>query len=68
MSKISQERIERIKEEILRNSVNPTETYKNQILPQKLSFYIQYVHSQSFFGDIKIILRRVIVIQLEEFR
>lgn len=49
----------RNEEEILRNSLNPIETYKNQILPQKLSFYIQYVHSQSFFGDIIIILRTI---------
>lgn len=49
----------RNEEVILKNASNPTETYKNQILPQKLALYIQYVHNQSFLGDFKIILRTI---------
>lgn len=49
----------RNEEEILRKSLNPNETYKNQILPQKLELYIKYVYHQSFFGDLKIILRTI---------
>lgn len=49
----------RNEEVILKNALNPTETYKNQILPQKLALYIQYVQNQSFLGDLKIILRTI---------
>ncbi|MBA4258956.1 MAG: hypothetical protein C0446_07315 [Chitinophaga sp.] len=49
----------RNEEVILKNALCPAETYKNQILPQKLALYIQYVHSQSFLGDLKIILRTI---------
>lgn len=47
----------RNEEVILKNAQNPTETYKNQILPQKLALYIQYVQNQSFLGDLKILIR-----------
>lgn len=49
----------RNEEEILKNALNPKEVYKNQILPQKLSLYIHYVHNQSFFNDCKIIIRTI---------
>jgi len=49
----------RNEEELLKRSLNPIETYKNQVLPQKLELYIQYVNNQSFIGDLKIIYRTI---------
>jgi lipopolysaccharide/colanic/teichoic acid biosynthesis glycosyltransferase len=49
----------RNEEEILAKSSNPTETYRNEILPKKLDLYIDYVNNQSLFGDLKIILRTI---------
>ncbi len=49
----------RNEEEILKNALNPQDVYKNQILPQKLSLYIHYVHNQSFINDCKIIIRTI---------
>lgn len=49
----------RNEEELLKSALNPNEVYKNQILPQKLSLYIKYVHNQSFFNDFKIIVRTI---------
>lgn len=49
----------RNEEEIFAKSSNPTETYKNEILPKKLDLYIDYVNNQSLFGDIKIILKTI---------
>lgn len=47
----------RNEEEILAASNHPEETYKNVILPQKLKLYEEYVRTQSFWGDIKIIFQ-----------
>jgi lipopolysaccharide/colanic/teichoic acid biosynthesis glycosyltransferase len=47
----------RNEEEILSKSMNPEETYRNEILPQKLDLYIDYVNNHTFRGDIMIILR-----------
>lgn len=47
----------RNEEEILAASTNPHETYKNDILPIKLDYYIDYVNSHSFWGDIIIIFK-----------
>ena len=33
------------------------ETYKNDILPVKLDYYINYVNNHSFWGDIAIIFK-----------
>jgi len=49
----------RNEEKLLKNALNPTEFYQNQILPHKLKLYINYVHNQSFLGDIKIIFRTI---------
>lgn len=49
----------RNEEEILAASSNPTETYKNEILPKKLDLYIDYVNNKSFIGDVKIILKTI---------
>jgi lipopolysaccharide/colanic/teichoic acid biosynthesis glycosyltransferase len=55
----------RNEEEILVKSQNPEKTYIEEILPQKLKLYEQYVNSQSFLGDLKIILRTFYVIILK---
>lgn len=47
----------RNEEEILANSCSPEKTYELEILPKKLDYYIDYVKNNSFWGDIKIILR-----------
>ncbi|MDD4593031.1 MAG: sugar transferase [Parabacteroides sp.] len=52
----------RNEEEILAASNQPEETYKNVILPQKLELYEEYVRTQSFLGDIKIILQTLFVL------
>ena len=49
----------RNEEEILAKSDNPQETYRNEILPEKLKLYIDYVNNQSLAGDLKIILRTI---------
>jgi lipopolysaccharide/colanic/teichoic acid biosynthesis glycosyltransferase len=36
---------------------DPERVYIEQILPVKLSYYVQYVHNQSFWMDIKIIFK-----------
>jgi lipopolysaccharide/colanic/teichoic acid biosynthesis glycosyltransferase len=52
----------RNEEEILVRSQNPKKTYEQEILPQKLKLYEQYVNAQSFLGDLKIILKTFYVI------
>ena len=47
----------RNEEEILAKSVNPEKTYKEEILPLKLSFYEKYVRERTFLGDIKLIFQ-----------
>ena len=49
----------RNEEELLAQSSNPEETYRNIILPSKLELYINYVNHHSFFGDLMIILRTI---------
>ena len=47
----------RNEEEILSKSDNPEKTYKDEILPLKLSLYEQYVQNRKFLGDIKLIFQ-----------
>jgi lipopolysaccharide/colanic/teichoic acid biosynthesis glycosyltransferase len=47
----------RNEEEILSKSDNPEKTYKDEILPLKLSLYEQYVQDRTFLGDIKLIFQ-----------
>lgn len=49
----------RNEEDILASSTNPTEVYRNEILPKKLDLNIDYINNQSFIGDIKIILKTI---------
>jgi lipopolysaccharide/colanic/teichoic acid biosynthesis glycosyltransferase len=41
--------------EILGKSKDPHSTYINEVLPIKIGFYTEYVHTRSFFGDLQII-------------
>jgi lipopolysaccharide/colanic/teichoic acid biosynthesis glycosyltransferase len=47
----------RSEEELLAASDAPETTYKEVVLPQKLSLYEAYVLQNSFWGDIRIILK-----------
>jgi lipopolysaccharide/colanic/teichoic acid biosynthesis glycosyltransferase len=42
---------------LLANSEDPEKTYKENILPNKLDIYENYVMYHSFFGDIKLIFK-----------
>jgi lipopolysaccharide/colanic/teichoic acid biosynthesis glycosyltransferase len=55
----------RNEEEILAESSNPEETYRNVILPRKLELYIQYVQHHSFWGDVRIILKTIQTVLLK---
>ena len=46
--------------EILANSVNPEETYINEIMPIKLELNKQYINEMSLFTDLKIIFKTFI--------
>ena len=52
----------RDEEEILARSADPERTYREEILPHKLSLYEEYVHSRSFLGDIGIIFKTLKVV------
>tara|TARA_B110000483_G_C18142103_1_gene521901 strand:+ start:1015 stop:1602 length:588 start_codon:yes stop_codon:yes gene_type:complete len=45
---------------LLANSNNPSKTYAEKIMPEKLNLNIEYVKNHSIYGDIKIILFTVI--------
>ena len=48
--------------EILANAVDPHYSYVTDILPIKMEYYINYVKSRTFFGDVKIILDTLMVV------
>jgi lipopolysaccharide/colanic/teichoic acid biosynthesis glycosyltransferase len=48
--------------EILAGADNPTEYYEQIILPQKLDLYEQYVNRQSFFYDLFLIFKTILVL------
>ena len=50
----------RNEEEILAAAENPEIAYRDEILPRKLSLYEEYVHNNSFFGDIGILFKTVL--------
>ena len=43
--------------EILGKAINPNSTYVQDVLPIKLRYYVDYVETQSFLGDIGLIFR-----------
>jgi lipopolysaccharide/colanic/teichoic acid biosynthesis glycosyltransferase len=49
----------RNEEELLSQSPDPMETYRNIILPRKLDIYINYVNNHTLFGDMLIILKTI---------
>ena len=49
----------RNEEELLSESKDTEQTYRDVILPRKLDIYINYVNSRTFWGDILIILRTI---------
>jgi lipopolysaccharide/colanic/teichoic acid biosynthesis glycosyltransferase len=52
----------RNEEEILARSPDPEKAYRNEILPHKLDLYEEYVRTQSFWGDIRILARTAWVV------
>lgn len=42
---------------ILGRSADPNRAYVEEVLPIKLTYYLEYVNSRSFFGDIALILK-----------
>ncbi len=49
----------RNEEELLAGTMHPDNTYRNDILPQKLDMYTDYVYNRSFSGDMKIIFKTI---------
>jgi lipopolysaccharide/colanic/teichoic acid biosynthesis glycosyltransferase len=43
--------------EILGNAVDPHTAYMNEVLPIKLRYYVEYVNTRSFWGDISLIFK-----------
>ena len=52
----------RNEEELLSASDNPYKVYRDDILPKKLNYYLEYVNHNSFAGDLQIILQTVKII------
>jgi len=48
--------------EILGKSDNPEKEYIEVIMPKKLALNIQYIESQSFSGDFKLIVKTIVKI------
>ncbi len=48
--------------ELLKDAVNPRETYIHEIMPRKLDYYMQYVDQRTLWFDFNIILRTIIAI------
>jgi lipopolysaccharide/colanic/teichoic acid biosynthesis glycosyltransferase len=44
------------------NDQNHEEIYEKEILPQKLDLYLEYVHNNNLFFDLKIILETIVLI------
>jgi len=52
----------RNEEDILASSIQPEETYRNIILPKKLSLYLEYVKTQSLAQDCQIIFKTLLIL------
>ena len=52
----------RNEEQLLAQSSDPEKTYREEVLPHKLSLYEMYVESWSLLGDIKILFRTLLVL------
>lgn len=47
---------------LLGNAKDAEATYINEVLPKKLALQLQYVHQQTLWGDVKIIVRTILKI------
>jgi len=45
--------------DLLRGVENPRDVYINEIMPRKLSYYVQYVEKRNLYFDFRIILRTI---------
>jgi lipopolysaccharide/colanic/teichoic acid biosynthesis glycosyltransferase len=54
--------IYRNEEQLLAQSSDPEKTYREEVLPHKLSLYEAYLDSWSMLGDIKILFKSIVVI------
>jgi len=52
----------RDEEEILASSLSPEITYREVILPKKLSLYLEYVKTQSLAQDCRIIFKTILIL------
>lgn len=52
----------RNEEEILLQSANPEEEYRERILPHKLDLYEEYVKNISFMQDVKIVIKTIFTV------
>jgi len=52
----------RNEEEILASSLSPEITYREVILPKKLSLYLEYVKTQSLAQDCRIIFKTILIL------
>jgi len=52
----------RNEEDLLRACSNPEEQYRREILPKKLSMYERHIRTQTFWGDIRILLQTLAAI------
>jgi lipopolysaccharide/colanic/teichoic acid biosynthesis glycosyltransferase len=52
----------RNEEQLLAQSSDPEKTYREEVLPHKLSLYEMYMESWSLLGDIKILFRTIVVL------
>lgn len=48
--------------EILGKAKDPHQAYVDEVLPVKIRYYIDYVNSRSFLGDVKIIFKTIFAI------
>lgn len=52
----------RNEEDLLAQSVDPEQTYRNQILPAKLALYEEYIATRSFLGDMAVIIQTALAV------
>ncbi len=52
----------RNEEDILARSPDPERTYRKEILPRKLDLYEQYVATRSFWGDVGLLIKTLLVV------
>lgn len=48
--------------EILGRASDPNQAYINEVLPIKLKYYVEYVETRSFLGDVVLIFRTVVAL------